>query len=43
MPKTVEVFGWGTYLTLLPILIGISALLLLVVCKTFKNFKRGQL
>ncbi len=43
MPKTVEVFSWGTYLTSLPILIGISALSLLVVCKTFKNFKKGQL
>jgi predicted MFS family arabinose efflux permease len=43
MPKTVEVFSWKTYLTSLPILIGISALLLLVVCRTFKNFKRGQL
>lgn len=43
MPKTVEVFSWGTYLTSLPILIGISALSLALVCKTFKNFKRGQL
>ena len=43
MPKTVETFGWGTYLTSLPILIGISAFSLLLVCNTFKNFKRGQL
>lgn len=43
MPKTVEMFGWGTYLTSLPVLIGISALSLALVCKTFKNFKRGQL
>lgn len=43
MPKTVEVFGWGTYLTSLPILIGLSALSLALVCKTFKNFKKGQL
>ena len=43
MPKTVEMFTWGTYLKSLPVLIGISALALLVICKTFKNFKRGQL
>ncbi len=43
MPRTVEIFGWGTYLKLLPVLIGISALSILVVCKTFKRFKNGQL
>ena len=43
MPKTVEIFSWKTYLTSLPILIGISALALLVVCKTFMSFKKGKL